>query len=124
MNRETRERLQSPPSTEEMRRALELKRILDGIPAVSPARAAEILGVTTGTIYRMLAAGELESLLRQGGYWVSVRSLVSALKDRYGPTVAFNVFDDLFETDGTRLTPPTAGVGNILGELLRPHRAE
>ncbi len=69
------------------------------VDARPPAVAARLLGVTKRTIYRRLQDGALEGVPRGRSVWVSVRSLVRALEDKYGPTRDFNVLSELENRD-------------------------
>ena len=77
-----------------------LERTLAELRAIHPHRAASVLGVSVRTVYRWLESKELEGNPRDGGKWVSVRSVLWMFERRYGPTATFDALKDL--RDGLR----------------------
>ena len=79
---------------------LELRRGIQALEAVPPGRAAEILDVSRRSVYRKIENGELESIIRKGKKWVTVRSIIRYIKDNYSSTPQFNILEAL-ETRST-----------------------
>jgi hypothetical protein len=83
-----------PPSGEGWDATLMLVEYTNRIPAIPAPKAARLLGVTEKTIRNQCGKG-LECLPRKGTTWVTKRSIQSFLQERYHPTPAFNLWNDI-----------------------------